>query len=73
MQVGITAIGILIGAISAPLAGDLFGDAIPEWLGFLITYLLVTYLSVMLGELVPKALTLDRAETLAARVRNRSP
>ena len=68
VQVGITAIGILSGAISAPLAGELSGDAIPDWLGFLISFLLVTYLSVVLGELVPKALTLDRAETLAALV-----
>jgi putative hemolysin len=67
-QVGITAIGILSGAISAPLAGELFGDAIPDWLGFLIVFILVTYVSVVVGELVPKALTLDRTETLAARV-----
>ena len=68
VQVGITAIGILTGAISAPLASGLSGGAIPEWLGFLIAFILVTYLSVVLGELVPKALTLDRAETLAAIV-----
>jgi len=29
----------------------------------------VTYISVLLGELMPKALTLDRAETLAVLVR----
>ena len=34
----------------------------------MIAFSLVTYLSVVLGELMPKALTLDRAETLAALV-----
>ena len=68
VQVGITAIGILTGAITAPLASRLSGGAIPEWLGFVIGFILITYLSVVLGELVPKALTLDRAETLAALV-----
>ena len=47
---------------------ELLGDAIPPWLGFLIAFAVITYLSVVLGELVPKALTLDRAETLAAIV-----
>ena len=68
VQVGITAIGILTGAIGAPLAGQVSGNAIPDWLGFLIAFILVTYLTVVLGELVPKALTLDRAETLATLV-----
>jgi len=68
VQVGITAIGILTGAIGEPLVRDLLGDGIPRWLGFLIAFAVVTYLSVVLGELVPKALTLDRAETLAALV-----
>jgi putative hemolysin len=47
---------------------DLLGDAIPTWVAFLIAFAVVTYLSVVLGELVPKALTLDRAETLAVLV-----
>src|SRR5262245_13037785 len=68
VQVGITAIGILTGAVGEPLVRDLLGDGIPTWLGFLIAFAVVTYLSVVLGELVPKALTLDRAETLAALV-----
>ena len=68
VQVGITAIGILIGAVGEPLVVDLLGGAIPEWLGFVIAFAVVTYLSVVLGELVPKALTLDRAETLAVAV-----
>jgi putative hemolysin len=33
-----------------------------------IAFAVITYLSLVFGELVPKALTLDRAETLAARV-----
>jgi putative hemolysin len=68
VQVGITAIGILTGAIGEPLVRDLLGDWSPAWLGFVIAFGIVTYLSVVFGELVPKALTLDRAETLAALV-----
>ena len=66
VQVGITAVGILTGAVGEPLVRDLLGGAVPGWLGFLIAFAVVTYLSVVLGELVPKALTLDRAERLAA-------
>jgi putative hemolysin len=67
-QVGITAIGILTGAVGEPLVRDLLGDGVPTWAGFVIAFSVVTYLSAVFGELVPKALTLDRAETLAALV-----
>ena len=66
VQVGITALGILTGAIGEPLVRGLLGDWMPDWLGFVIAFSVVTYLSVVFGELVPKALTLDRAEALAA-------
>jgi len=68
VQVGITAIGILTGAIGEPLVNDLLGDALPAWANFLIAFGIVTYLSVVLGELVPKALTLHSAERLAMLV-----
>jgi putative hemolysin len=68
VQVGITAIGILTGAIGEPLVRDLLGDGIPTWLSFVTAFAVVTYLSVVLGELVPKALTLQRAETLAVLI-----
>jgi putative hemolysin len=68
VQVGITALGILTGAIGEPLVRDLLGDGLPHWAGFVIAFGVVTYLSVVLGELVPKALTLDRAERLAVWV-----
>jgi putative hemolysin len=68
VQVGITAVGILTGAVGEPLVRHLLGDGLPTWLSFVIAFGVVTYLSVVLGELVPKALTLERAETLAAAV-----
>ncbi len=68
VQVGITAIGILSGAVGEPAVRGLLGDGLPTWVGFAIAFGSVTYLSVVFGELVPKALTLDRAERLAALV-----
>src|SRR5215211_7291174 len=68
VQVGITALGILTGAVGEPLVRGLLGDGLPHWAGFVIGFTVVTYLSVVLGELVPKALTLDRAERLAILV-----
>src|SRR5919197_624816 len=68
VQGGITAVGILTGAIGEPLVRDLLGGGVPTWLGFLIAFAVITYVSVVLGELVPKALTLDRAERLAVPI-----
>jgi putative hemolysin len=65
VQVGITIFGIMLGAIGGPLVSDLFGDSIPGWLAFAIAFLTLTYLSVVLGELVPKAISLQKAETVA--------
>jgi putative hemolysin len=67
-QVGITAIGILTGAVGEPLVLDLLGDDLPSSLAFLIALSVVTYLSAVFGELVPKALALDRAETILVAV-----
>src|SRR5829696_853319 len=67
-QVGITAIGILLGALAEPTVRNILGDSLPNWLTFVIAFSVITYLSVVLGELVPKALTLDRAEALAVLV-----
>jgi putative hemolysin len=68
VQVGITALGILTGALGEPLVRDVLGGGLPSWLSFVLAFAIVTYLSVVLGELVPKALTLDRAERLAVLV-----
>jgi putative hemolysin len=68
VQVGITGLSILTGALGEPVIRDLLGGALPTWLSFVISFLVVSYFSVVLGELVPKALTLDRAERMAERI-----
>ena len=65
VQVAITAISILTGAIGEPLIRELLGGGLPTAVGFLIAFGLVTYLTVVFGELVPKAVSLDRSESVA--------
>ena len=65
VQIAISAIAILTGAIGEPLMRDLLGDDLPAAIGFLLAFAIVAYLTVVFGELVPKAISLDRAETLA--------
>ena len=65
VQVGITALGILTGAMAEPLVARApRRRRCPTWVGFVIAFARRHLpVSVVLGELVPKALTLDRAET----------
>jgi putative hemolysin len=65
VQVAITVFGILLGAIAQPLLAEYFDDLVAYALAFLIAFLLITYLAVVLGELVPKAIALQKSETLA--------
>ena len=78
VQIGISLIGVLSGAvggatIAEPLAGAL-SSAVPglapyAWAtAFGVVVALITYLSLILGELVPKRLALNGAETVASRV-----
>ena len=65
VQVGITISAILLGAIGEPLLSGLMEPPISTTVSFLIAFAILTYLSVVLGELVPKAVALQRAEVLA--------
>ena len=47
---------------------DLLGGGLPRWLGFLLSFGVVAYIMVVFGELAPKALSLERADTLAVLV-----
>ena len=65
VQVGITVCGILLGALGEPFISSLLGDWVSRGVAFIISFLILTYLSVVLGELVPKSIALQRAERLA--------
>ena len=75
MQVGITLIGIITGAfggarLGGKLATTLEGAGVPSAyagpLGVGLVVLTITYLSIVVGELVPKRLALSSPERLAA-------
>lgn len=68
VQIGITALGILLGAVGEPAVRELLGDGVPRWVSFAAGFLATTYLSVAFGELVPKALALHAAAPVAAVV-----
>ena len=65
VQVGITIFAILLGAVGEPLISDYFDGWMAPALAFTLSFLILTYLSVVVGELVPKALSLQRAEAIA--------
>lgn len=78
VQIGITAVGIAAGAYSGatlaePLAALLSGLPLPASLpllplSFALVVAVITYLTLVAGELVPKRLALARAEEIAAAV-----
>jgi magnesium and cobalt exporter, CNNM family len=65
VQVGITVFGILLGALGEPFLSRFFDDWVSRGVAFIFSFLILTYLSVVLGELVPKSIALQRAERLA--------
>jgi putative hemolysin len=65
VQVGITVFGILLGALGEPFLSRYFDDWVSRSVAFVLSFLILTYLSVVLGELVPKSIALQRAERLA--------
>lgn len=75
VQIGITLIGILAGAVGGATLTEKLDDlfvSIPLLapyaanISFLLVVLLITYLSLVIGELVPKRIGLNNAETVAS-------
>ena len=69
IQVYITLVGILIGAIvTDPLTDELqkiLPAGTPEWVGTMVTVVLIVYPLVVFGELVPKYIALSYPESVA--------
>ncbi|MXO70591.1 hemolysin family protein [Alteraurantiacibacter buctensis] len=74
VQIGITLIGIIAGAVSGATLGEPMGQRLAAWgvkpdladnLGFVIMIGLTTYFSLVVGELVPKQLALRAAVPIA--------
>jgi putative hemolysin len=77
VQLGVTLCSLALGWIGEPLAAELFYgwmEGLPHAIVFAhiasvaVGFALITYLHVLLGELVPKSLALRRAENLAIAV-----
>jgi len=77
IQVGITLIGILAGAVGEATLAQQFGhilEPLPiigryhETLSFILIVGIITYLSVVIGELVPKRLAISNPEGIASLV-----
>jgi putative hemolysin len=77
VQIGITLIGILAGVVSGAALGERtslwfrglgLSETVSEALGYGIVISLITYLSLIIGELVPKQIALRNPERIACRV-----
>lgn len=77
VQIGITLVGVLSGAFSGATLGERLGlglaaagidPTIAMPLGVGVVVIIITYLSLIIGELVPKQIALRDAEGVAARV-----
>jgi magnesium and cobalt exporter, CNNM family len=65
VQLGITAFSIALGAIGEPLVEHFLGPWLATGVAFVLAFVIVTYLHVTLGELVPKAIALTKNESTA--------
>ncbi|MBS7589649.1 hemolysin family protein [Ancylobacter defluvii] len=77
VQIGITLIGILAGAFSGATLGESLGSwletqGVPpnfaEGLGYTLVVAAITYVSLIIGELIPKRLALQSPEKLAIMI-----
>jgi putative hemolysin len=77
VQIGITLVGILAGAYSGATLGKRLADwlmtlglhaTVAEYLGFGLVVTVITYVSLIIGELVPKQIALRDPERIACRV-----
>jgi putative hemolysin len=68
MQLGVTLTSLAIGAIGERVLAEIFDTALATVLAVILAYLILTFLHVVIGELVPKAIALGYSERVALAV-----
>jgi CBS domain containing-hemolysin-like protein len=68
MQLGVTLTSLGIGALGEHALSRAFEPVLATAIAVILAYLILTYFHVVIGELVPKAVALDRAEGTALAV-----
>ena len=68
MQLGVTITSLAIGALGEPVFAHIFEPIPATIVSFALAFLLITYLHVVVGELIPKGIALGHPETTALTV-----
>ena len=68
MQLGVTLTSLAIGALGEPVFAEIFSPIPATIISFGLAFLLITYLHVVVGELIPKGIALGHPETTALTV-----
>jgi putative hemolysin len=68
MQLGVTGASLGIGALGEQALARVFDPILASVLAFALAFLIITFLHVVVGELVPKAIALEYSETVALAV-----
>jgi len=68
MQLGVTLTSLAIGAVGEPLFAHIFDPVMATILAVVLALLVITYLHVVIGELVPKGIALGNPERTALTV-----
>ncbi|MGZ4256359.1 MAG: hemolysin family protein [Gaiellaceae bacterium] len=68
MQLGVTGTSLAIGALGEQALAHVFDPIMASLLAFAFAFLIITFLHVVIGELVPKGIALRHSETVALAV-----
>jgi len=68
MQLGVTLTSLAIGAIGEAVLSELFGIYLGTFFALALAFLIITFMHVVVGELVPKGLALSYSERIALGV-----
>ena len=68
MQLGVTGTSLAIGALGEPVLARVFDPVMASVIAFVLAFLIITFLHVVIGELVPKGAALGHSERFALAV-----